>query len=158
MGLLTARYASQKIDSSFFTAYNMSGLISYLDLLPDTMWRTSEMHSFRDTRGARGGVPRGWRGGHSYGPPTRGGWSGRAVPPALAASPEPPLGPLLSSLTTTTFDQEAKEYEPKSFIANVKTVASYNWLDRTEPTIIVPGRDSSHSLLSPFIPTRDLVN
>lgn len=63
------------------------------------------------------------------------------APPALATSPEPPLGSLLSSLTANSFKQEAKDHETRSFITNFKTVASYNWLDRTEPTIIVPGRN-----------------
>lgn len=88
------------------------------------------------------------RGSHLYGPSTRGGWSGLSASPALAASPEPPLGPLLSSMPKNKFNQKTKDHEPRAFVTDLKTVASYNWVDRTEPTIIIPGRIPVHDALT----------
>lgn len=103
-----------------------------------------DWHTWRGDRGGRG-RGRG-RGGLSSGAPARAGWSSQAPPkPAFAASPEPCLGPLVSSLCKHDFDEKAQEYEPNSFITDCKTVASYNWLDRTEPTIVIPGMYSSQS-------------
>lgn len=59
--------------------------------------------------------------------------------PSFTSSPEPALGPLLSSLAKTDLDKVAKSHESQSIITGCKTIASYNWLDKAEPTIIVPG-------------------
>ncbi|KAJ4420637.1 hypothetical protein N0V82_004202 [Gnomoniopsis sp. IMI 355080] len=37
------------------------------------------------------------------------------------------------------FDEEIKDHEAEPFVTDLKTVASYNWLDRTDPTIVIPG-------------------
>lgn len=67
-----------------------------------------------------------------------GGFGQGTLKPAFAANPEPPLGPLICALSKHEFDQTAREYRPRSFITDCRTVASYNWLDRTEPTIVIP--------------------
>lgn len=92
-------------------------------------------------------APQSWRGrgrGHgrfSYGSSTRDGWHNQSAPkPAAPPSPEPPLGSLLSSLTKDDFDDDAEKHEHHAAISDFRTVASYNWLDRSEPTIAVPGK------------------
>lgn len=109
------------------------------------MWRSEKAS---DMGSSRGGPT--WRGRGRGGFPTRGGWppasSGRNIwgwasraKPVIAPSPEPALGPLLISLTKSDFDEDAKKHESQSVITGCKAVASYNWLDRSEPTIVVPG-------------------
>lgn len=71
----------------------------------------------------------------------RGGISATSIKPAPVPVPsrEPPIGPLLFSLRNTDFDHDAKEYEGHAAISDCKALASYNWLDRADPTIIMPG-------------------
>lgn len=81
----------------------------------------------------------------------RGGWfegssarntSGASAHPRTApnSSPEPPLGALLHSLDVSDFHEDANMYVTESVITDCTAVASYNWLDRPEPTIIIPGK------------------
>lgn len=70
--------------------------------------------------------------------PNRGGI--RRTTPAYIPSPEPPLGRLLLSWSSKDFNEGAKTYELQSVITGCKTVASYNWLERKAPTILVPGK------------------
>lgn len=58
---------------------------------------------------------------------------------APISSPEPPLGALLHSLDVSDFNEDAKIYVSESVITDCTAVASYNWLDREEPTIVIPG-------------------
>lgn len=60
---------------------------------------------------------------------------------ATVTSPAPPLGGLIHTLRTEHLDDEAKKFADSAKICNVRTVGSYNWLDRagSGPTILVPG-------------------
>lgn len=74
--------------------------------------------------------------------PARGNyWPGKSV---QTPSAEPPLGSLLSTLGRADLAKAAGTYESDSVITDCLTVTSYNWLDRTKPTIVVPGK---HHLL-----------
>lgn len=73
-----------------------------------------------------------------YGRPGRGGLVKGKSP--QTSSPEPALGSLLSTLSQTDFNTTAGKYESDSSITDCVTVTSYNWLDRAEPTIAVPGK------------------
>lgn len=64
-------------------------------------------------------------------------WKGISAQPP---SPEPALGPLLSTLSRNDFNNTARKYESDSLITDCVTVTSYNWLDRARPTIVVPGK------------------
>lgn len=64
-------------------------------------------------------------------------WPGRSVQPSSA---EPALGPILSTLSQAGFTKAAGMYKSDSVITDCVTVSSYNWLDRTKPTIVVPGK------------------
>ncbi|KUI69312.1 hypothetical protein VM1G_04997 [Cytospora mali] len=59
---------------------------------------------------------------------------------AQTSSPEPPLGALLHSLNDLDLYDDAKRYVSESVITDCRAVASYNWLDREDPTIVIPAR------------------
>lgn len=74
------------------------------------------------------------------------GWSARTDRGAFAnprmtqsPNPEPPLGTLLHSLNDSDLNDDAKGYISESVITDCMAVASYNWLDREEPTVVIPG-------------------
>lgn len=85
----------------------------------------------------RGGGTGTWRGGRSEG--WRPAWERNIDKTVQPPIPEPPLGHLLFSLDMVGIEEEAERYKPFSAITNCRTVASYNWLDDTGSTIIVPG-------------------
>lgn len=62
-------------------------------------------------------------------------------PPADRVSPvpPPPLGKLIQALDKHDLEKDATSYTDKASIQDCKLVASYNWLDKNDPTIIVPG-------------------
>jgi hypothetical protein len=65
-------------------------------------------------------------------------WRMTPQPPPQSETPDRPLGDLLEEIKLselTTKSDPAK-------ISNCKVVASYNWLDTTLPTILVPGEIS----------------
>lgn len=111
------------------------------------MWSPEQKSAVPSPRGGwrgrgrgrgRGGVPvgRGWFSTPSAAP----GWEkSPKLKSAYTPSPEPPLGPVLFSLTKSDFDRNAETYKAQSAITDCKAVASYNWLDKAEPTISVPG-------------------
>ncbi|POS78719.1 geranylgeranyl pyrophosphate synthetase [Diaporthe helianthi] len=80
------------------------------------------------------------------GRPARGNyWPGPSVKPQSA---EPALGSLLSTLSQADFAKAARTYESDSVITDCVAVTSYNWLDRTKPTIVVPGKPARWTPLS----------
>ena len=63
---------------------------------------------------------------------------------AIQRPPSPPLGPLLQSLSETDLvaaDETQSSRRILAEITNCAYVASFNWLDRNEPTILIPGMD-----------------
>lgn len=69
-----------------------------------------------------------------------GGWlHGSSTRMDQMPTPEAPLGTLLYSLKNSDFHDDAKRYVTESIITECREVASYNWLDRGEPTMVVPG-------------------
>lgn len=91
---------------------------------------------------------RGWRG---FNPnsrqPTRYGST-------IQRPPSPPLGPLFQTLSEANLlaaDQTQSRYGEPAEITKCAYVASFNWLDRDEPTILIPGitfsRFTSHPIL-----------
>ncbi|KAK1829286.1 hypothetical protein QBC39DRAFT_136648 [Podospora conica] len=62
-----------------------------------------------------------------------------ATKPPTQTSPPPPLGKLLRTIEVE--DLEGETFSHLATISNVKTVASYSWVDKTGPdsTILIPG-------------------
>jgi hypothetical protein len=82
--------------------------------------------SFHDFRG-RG---RPWRG--SLGPrPSQG---------PIQTPPAPPLGTLLQKLTPEQCTEDEQDVQEEVRITNVEFLASYNWTDAQDPTILFPGK------------------
>ena len=52
---------------------------------------------------------------------------------------EPPFGPVVCELDIKDLFNKAEMLEKSSFISDCTAIASYNWLDSEEPTILVPG-------------------
>lgn len=79
---------------------------------------------------------------------------------AQSSSPEPPLGDLLHSLNGSNLNDDAKRYMSECVITDCRAVASYNWLDREEPTVVIPGssyrlsRSQHETDKTPGIPPR----
>ncbi len=67
------------------------------------------------------------------------GGSAKAGNRAVAATPAPPLGPIIRSLLKADLGTAADGYKTTASIQNLKLVTSYNWLDEKEPTMLVPG-------------------
>ncbi|KAK1525704.1 geranylgeranyl pyrophosphate synthetase [Colletotrichum costaricense] len=53
--------------------------------------------------------------------------------------PAPPFGPLVETVSVAELSKPALEFESTARVTGCQLVASYNWLDRTSPSIIVPG-------------------
>ncbi|KAB5586293.1 hypothetical protein GE09DRAFT_59099 [Coniochaeta sp. 2T2.1] len=76
----------------------------------------------------------------------RGGWprSNRSYHPKrstdVSSSPAPPLGTVIQSLDKHDLEIDAEEHLDKAYIQDCELVASYNWLDKSSPNIIIPGR------------------
>jgi len=58
------------------------------------------------------------------------------------------LGPVLTTLREDDLVKSPDLDEHPARITCCEDVASYNWLDRKEPTILVPGLHSLFSLIS----------
>lgn len=67
-------------------------------------------------------------------------WESEIKPKIFVPSEEPPLGLLLRCLKPDDFHEKAKDANPQSVVTESRTVASYNWLEAAEPTIVIPGR------------------
>ena len=87
---------------------------------------------------------RGWRSRSSY--PARGfnlnGRQSISYESTIRRPPSPPLGLLVQTLSETNLlaaDQAQSSQGILAEITNCIYVASFNWLDRDEPTIVIPG-------------------
>ena len=54
-------------------------------------------------------------------------------------SPSPPLGPVMATLSEDDLANCPDLYEHSASIVCCEDVASYNWLNEKEPTILIPG-------------------
>ncbi|KAK1966835.1 geranylgeranyl pyrophosphate synthetase [Colletotrichum sublineola] len=54
-------------------------------------------------------------------------------------SPAPPFGPLVEKVDIAELSKPAAQFEASARVTNCELVASYNWLDKTAPSILVPG-------------------
>jgi len=52
----------------------------------------------------------------------------------------PPLGQLIQMLEKSDLQMASQDYLDKASIHNCELVTSYNWLDKTEPTMLIPGQ------------------
>lgn len=63
--------------------------------------------------------------------------------PPTPTSPPPPLGELLQTIDVDHLDEPSKDFSHSATISNVRTVASYSWVDKkgldAESTILIPG-------------------
>ena len=55
----------------------------------------------------------------------------------------PPLGPLLQTLRTEDFIEFHRLDDERLAIKDCEDIASFNWLDKKEPTILIPGESCS---------------
>jgi hypothetical protein len=53
--------------------------------------------------------------------------------------PSPPLGPVLRTLSEDELGKSLDLYDHAAGISCCQDLASYNWLNEKEPTILVPG-------------------
>lgn len=53
--------------------------------------------------------------------------------------PEPPLGPLLSTIAKKDLVDESEEYVPTARITDCQYVASFSWRDSWKPSVFIPG-------------------
>ncbi|KFA51347.1 hypothetical protein S40293_03214 [Stachybotrys chartarum IBT 40293] len=80
----------------------------------------------------------------------RGSWRGRGGGPARRPIPKqnfppPPIGPLIDFIDSETLETyEDLEGKGPVRITDVALVASYNWADKKQPEILVPGKTRSH--------------
>ncbi|GKT46259.1 uncharacterized protein ColSpa_06440 [Colletotrichum spaethianum] len=54
-------------------------------------------------------------------------------------SPAPPFGPLVETIDITELSKPAMQFEASARVTDCKLVASYNWLDRAAPSVLIPG-------------------
>ena len=93
-----------------------------------------------------------WRGmsstrGRGSSLPYRGGRRGsypsqrrtQMVSQRAARPPSPPLGQVLATLSDIDLTNPSDLHEYPAKISGCKDVASYNWLNEQEPTILTPG-------------------
>ena len=61
-------------------------------------------------------------------------------------APSPPFGSLIRTLRETDFlasDEAQSSHDEPEKITHSEYLASYNWLDHGEPTVLIPGKSSS---------------
>lgn len=90
------------------------------------------------------------RGGAPYRRGGRGGWAPRsfAAPPKEPSAPAPPLGNLIQDLKPEDLEDASRDLEGVANITKRSLVASFNWLDADNSTILIPGRPPKWSPLS----------
>jgi hypothetical protein len=79
----------------------------------------------------------GYRGGRK---PWRGASSSKLSQGPIRTPPAPPLGILLEQLTPDQTHQDKHDSDYKLEITDTKFLASYNWTDAKDPSIIFPGK------------------
>ncbi|TKW56232.1 hypothetical protein CTA1_3739 [Colletotrichum tanaceti] len=60
----------------------------------------------------------------------------------------PPLGPLVEKVDVAELVKPAKGYRSSAQVTNCELVASYNWLDKQQPTVMIPGAPPKWTPLS----------
>ena len=96
---------------------------------------------------------RGWRSryqGRGFNPNSR---QSTRYESTIQRPPSPPLGPLLQTLSEADLlatDQAQSSCDKPAKITDCTYVASFNWLDRDEPTILIPGITFSRFINHPF--------
>lgn len=58
----------------------------------------------------------------------------------VSTVPAPPLGKLIQSLDKSDLEKDAERFVDKASIQDCSLVASYNWLGKTDPTVVIPGQ------------------
>lgn len=83
-------------------------------------------------------MPSSYRGRGGYAPRRgRGGWSRQgSIKPDLQKHP---LGDLISTVRRSDLKPSHLDLTPPLHIQGCEYVASYNWLDSKDPTVVVPG-------------------
>lgn len=67
----------------------------------------------------------------------RGGWTGRAR--TASPSPAPPFGPLIENVAKDSLDSDEFDHPGPLVISDVRSIASYNWVNASGPRIMIPG-------------------
>ncbi|OLN96711.1 hypothetical protein CCHL11_02291 [Colletotrichum chlorophyti] len=55
------------------------------------------------------------------------------------AAPAPPLGSVIETVSIADLTEPASAFAPSARVTDCRFVASYNWLDKPKPSILVPG-------------------
>lgn len=74
--------------------------------------------------------------------------------PASTPAPEPPLGPLLSTIVKTDLIVDSREYVPAARITDCQYVASFNWRDAWKPSVFIPGESPIRVAAYPSEPSQ----
>lgn len=64
-----------------------------------------------------------------------------------ASSPSPPLGGLIKEITGPDFHAQQDDSQAHVGISDVELVASYNWVNKDDPEILVPGKYAISNIL-----------
>ena len=79
------------------------------------------------------------RGRVQYPRPGRGALRSRGYPRPAPATPAPPLGKFLASISHGILNNVKREEDRLARITNVQYLTSYNWLNKANLEILVPG-------------------
>lgn len=95
-------------------------------------WRGSN-NAYRRGGATRPGVP-------------RGAWVNQLGrrPLDVERPPSPPLGDLVARIDEDELVQSSDSFEASAKITDCEDVTSYNWLNREQPTILIPGTRRAH--------------
>ncbi|KAF6828880.1 geranylgeranyl pyrophosphate synthetase [Colletotrichum musicola] len=90
----------------------------------------------------------------------RGGWRGglrgfRTRQPEPEGSPAPPLGARIETITTGELSKSADGLASCARVTNCSLIASYNWLDRAKPSILIPGAPARWTPLADPVQLRE---
>jgi hypothetical protein len=69
----------------------------------------------------------------------RGSYSNQRPRQTVVQPPSPPLGPILTTLSGDNLGEPRDLNEHSAVINSCEDIASYNWLNEKNPTILVPG-------------------
>ncbi|KAK1981577.1 geranylgeranyl pyrophosphate synthetase [Colletotrichum cereale] len=65
--------------------------------------------------------------------------AGRRRPEPETPSPAPPFGPLVETVDIAELSEPAAQFEATARVTSCELVASYNWLDKKAPSVLIPG-------------------
>lgn len=63
---------------------------------------------------------------------------------AKPSTPSLPLGPLLKSFSLDDLSGSHHDKDGQVQITNCQVVASYNWMEKSKPTMVMPGTPHHH--------------